>query len=241
MKKKSLVVYIDFYESTKGLPDCEKGQLYDAIFQYCSGESVRELTPVCQMAFSFMRAQFDRDNAKYQAITDKNRSNGAKGGRPKKEFNPTEPKKPSGLFGLPEKPKKADNDNVDDNVDDNVLSDDNNNHLSLKTEKLQKKQPDSLQFPFSGTEFIKAWEKLTSLPKWRKKPLSALQESLNILSRYEEEFAIELISKALSGNWQGVVFANTDEDYLKWRNSKKSVLGIGQQHKQTKNQRKCNW
>lgn len=56
------------------------------------------------------------------------------------------------------------------------------------------------------------------MPKWKKKPPSAIQKSLTQLERFEEKFAIELIEKTIAGNYQGVVFSNTDSEYLKWKN-----------------------
>jgi hypothetical protein len=111
--KESFILYQSFYAPLEGLSDAEKGQILDAIFQYNANIQVRELTPVCQMAFQFMKSQFDRNNEKYQAIVNRNKVNGAKGGRPK---NQEEPKKPSWLSENPEEPQKADNVNVNDNV-----------------------------------------------------------------------------------------------------------------------------
>lgn len=90
--------------------------------------------------------------------------------------------------------------------------------ISLK--KQLKKQPEALQFPFTGPEFLQVWNKLITLPKWNKKPLSAIQTSLNQLSRYDEEFAVKLIEKAHAGNYQGVVFSNTDDEFIKWKNQR---------------------
>lgn len=80
-----------------------------------------------------------------------------------------------------------------------------------------KKQPEALQFPFTGPEFLEAWNKLITLPKWKNKPLSAIQISLNQLSKYDEDFSVKLIEKAHAGNYQGVVFSNTDNEFLIWK------------------------
>lgn len=85
-----------------------------------------------------------------------------------------------------------------------------------KPPKPKKTQPDALQIPFMTAEFISAWKDLIALPKWKKKPPSALQASLNQLSKYNEKFAIRLIDKAIAGNYQGVVFSNTDEEFQKY-------------------------
>jgi hypothetical protein len=116
--KGSFVLYNSYYDPIKHLTDAEKGQLLDALFQSQIDGKVRELSPVCQMAFNFIKSQLDRDSAKYDRIVERNRINGLKGGRPKE--NPQEPIKPSGINGMPEKPKKADNDNDDDNEDEKI-------------------------------------------------------------------------------------------------------------------------
>lgn len=71
---------------------------------------------------------------------------------------------------------------------------------------------------FTSSEFSKVWNELLLMPKWKKKPPSAIQKSLTQLERFEEKFAIELIEKTIAGNYQGVVFSNTDSEYLKWKN-----------------------
>ena len=64
--------------------------------------------------FEPIRLQLQRDQAKYEIICERNRVNGAKGGRPKKQDE--EPNKPSGLSGNPEEPKKPDID-IDNDID----------------------------------------------------------------------------------------------------------------------------
>lgn len=105
--KEGFVVYKSFYQPIKRLTQTEKGDLLDAIFQYQIEGTAPILSPAIGMAFEFIKIQFDIDNLKYQAITERNRENGQKGGRP------TEPKKPTGLTKTqqnPSSPKKADKD-----------------------------------------------------------------------------------------------------------------------------------
>jgi len=81
-----------------------------------------------QMAFAFFKNQMDIDKSRYQNVIERNKQNGAKGGRPTREENPKEkihknpvgknnPKNPVG-FSKPKKPVN-DNDNDNDNVNDN--------------------------------------------------------------------------------------------------------------------------
>jgi hypothetical protein len=110
MARESFILYKSFYLPIKGLSIEEKGTILDAIFQYHIDGKICELSPVCQMAFNFMRSQFERDDEKYQIVVERNRANGAKGGRSK--TNPDAPKEPSGFIGNPENPDTPDTDTV---------------------------------------------------------------------------------------------------------------------------------
>lgn len=77
--KNSFVLYTDYRQHTALLSVEEKAQLLDAIFAYAAGEEV-ELTGMALMAFSFIKAQMDRDNAKYEEKCEKRKIAGSKGG-----------------------------------------------------------------------------------------------------------------------------------------------------------------
>ncbi|NLX27956.1 MAG: hypothetical protein GXY59_03190 [Bacteroidales bacterium] len=104
----SFLLYHSFYEPVKEMTLEEKGMLFDAIYEYQISGVIPELTPALKVAFLYMKSQFERDSKKYERVCNRNRENGLKGGR--KRNNPEEPKKPSGLFGNPKEPKKADTD-----------------------------------------------------------------------------------------------------------------------------------
>ena len=84
--KNSFVLYTDYRQHTALLSVEEKAQLLDAIFAYAAGEEV-ELTGMALMAFSFIKAQMDRDEEKYKAICEKRRIAGKMGGAPKGNTN----------------------------------------------------------------------------------------------------------------------------------------------------------
>jgi len=84
--KNSFVLYTDYRQHTALLSVEEKAQLLDAIFAYAAGEEV-ELTGMALMAFSFIKAQMDRDAEKYSAICEKRRIAGKMGGAPKGNSN----------------------------------------------------------------------------------------------------------------------------------------------------------
>ena len=77
-----------------------------------------------------------------------------------------------------------------------------------------------LVFPYNSEKFMLLWNELVKMPKWRKKPFSALQLTLHKLSEFEEEFVIELIENAITGNYQGIIFNNTKEKYEQFKQQK---------------------
>ena len=90
-----------------------------------------------------------------------------------------------------------------------------NESKEVNTDPLSKKIFDEVENSFSA-RFFEIWVALCETPKWRKKERSALELSLKKLNNYHEEFAISLMEAAISGGYQGVVFADTDEKYEKW-------------------------
>ena len=89
------------------------------------------------------------------------------------------------------------------------------NKVNIKKELKEKK---GLVFPFSSECFMAVWNDLVLQPKWKGKSESALQLSLNKLSKYDEAFAIQLMEMAIERGWAGVVFDDTNERYKQWKN-----------------------
>ena len=229
MAKESFILYKSFWDPIKGLAPEEKGQLLDAIFQYNIDGSLPELSPVCQMAFQFMKAQFDRDREKYQKIVERNRKNGTKGGRP---VNPDEPTKPTGISDDPTKPKKADTDTEDDtdtaNDNGTVSSPD-----PLKGEKVDK-------IPFD--EFWDLYDKKTGdktkiSKKWNKLSKSIQEEIIDYLPKYKQSQPDKYFRK----NPEKFLNNKGWKDEIITPQPKANGFNVGQQYTQTENQRKCNW
>ena len=110
LNKKSFVLYTDQRSYFDKLNDQEAGQLIKHIFSYVNDENQNPVDRIIDLSFEPIKLQLKRDLIKYESISDRNKLNGKLGGRPKQE----EPKKPTGLFGNPDKPKKADTDNDTD-------------------------------------------------------------------------------------------------------------------------------
>jgi uncharacterized phage protein (TIGR02220 family) len=111
--KTSFILYADQRSYFDKLTDDEAGRLIKHIFSYVNDENPNPVDRITDLSFEPIKLQLKRDLIKYESIVNRNKSNGSLGGRPKTQ---EEPKKPTGLFGNPTKPKKADNDT--DNVND---------------------------------------------------------------------------------------------------------------------------
>lgn len=85
MDKNSFLIYLDYEEQFNLLTDAQVGQLMRAIIKYEKTQEIPELDGMLKIAFSFIKSQLDRDREKYNSRCEKNRENGAKGGRPKKK------------------------------------------------------------------------------------------------------------------------------------------------------------
>ncbi len=68
-----------------------------------------------------------------------------------------------------------------------------------------------------SSDFLKVWNELLIMPKWKKKPKEAIRKSLSQLEKYDEAFAIGLVEKAIAGNYQGVTFSSTETEYSNFK------------------------
>lgn len=148
------------------LSDEQAGRLFKAIKSIQLDEEF-EIDALTKIALSPFKAQFARDNEKYEKIVERNKNNGLKGGRPKTEDNPKEPKKPSGLITNPEEPKKADSVSVSvsDSKSDSK-SDKDIKHLDQS--KIAREQLEKDSFDFWWKHYPKKQAKPAALKAWKK-------------------------------------------------------------------------
>ena len=116
--KKSFLLYTDTLDILDEMSNEDAGLLFKAIAQYQRGEEpvIQESQRIIWVIF---KNQFKRDSNKYSSFVEKQRSNGSKGGRPKKDdTNPNNPSVISQTQNNPTLPKKADSDSVSVSVSD---------------------------------------------------------------------------------------------------------------------------
>lgn len=142
MERNSFIFYKGWREAIKDLPDDVRLEIYESIIEYATTGNHQGLKPMANIAFNFIKLDIDKDIEKWLSTVERNRNNGSKGGRPRSENpkNPQEARKPSGIFGKPQEPQKADNDNeydseyVDDNDSDSKKKENSPNGESKKDE-----------------------------------------------------------------------------------------------------------
>lgn len=116
MARAFIRIFFDWETKTAALTLEEQGRLLRALLAHAKGKEP-DLPGNEKFVFPVFRDQIDRDNEQYESVLQRNRANGAKGGRPPK--NPAEPResdnnpaKLSGLFDNPTKPRKAKNEDM---------------------------------------------------------------------------------------------------------------------------------
>ena len=141
--RESFVMYTANIDQILLLNMEQRGNLFTAIMLYAADKELPQMDGMTQMAFSFIKAQLDRDNQKYQKMVESRREAGKLGGRPKGSASfdkNSESKKANGFFEKQTEAKKHDNDNVYDN--------DNVNDIKKKDTKVSKEksfQPPSVE------------------------------------------------------------------------------------------------
>jgi hypothetical protein len=130
--KKSFILYCDIIHTVEQLNDVDAGKLFKHVLRYVNDLNPEADDIITKIAFEPIKQQLKRDLQKYERLCVRNAENGKSGGRPRK------PKKPNGLIGNSEKPKKADNDTDNDTE---IVNDINKRKLLFK-EKLKQYLPE---------------------------------------------------------------------------------------------------
>lgn len=78
--KNSFVMYTDYMQHLEIMDMEQRGVFLTAVMKYASGGELPEMDGMVRMAFSFAKAQMDRDNEQYQKTIEARREAGRQGG-----------------------------------------------------------------------------------------------------------------------------------------------------------------
>jgi len=189
-KKESFILYKDFYHAVKHMDDETLGKLFRAIHEYQIDDQEPEKDNPAYVPFMFYANQFRVDNKKYQAIVDRNRKNGAKGGRPPEEKNETQETQPD-----KKKPKKADT----------------GTGTGTGTDTGKDKDKTKIVLPFSSEKFSTAWDlwKQYKKEQFRFNYKTAITEQTALkklaqLSKGDEATALLILEQSVGNGWAGL-------------------------------------
>lgn len=218
--QKSFMLYLDYRNHLSLLSDEERGRLLMALFDYAEREQEPELSGASLMAFSFIRAQMDRDAAKYAEKVQKRREAGKQGGRPPKAIESNEKqekaKKANGFSENQTEAKKPYTDTVTDTDTVTVTDTDTDISKDIYTppnggESAAPEAPASDPVPYAAIVDLyhtisKSYPKLRTISEQRKKAIAARwKEYKQDLDTFRELFTRAEASLFLKGrnerNW----------------------------------------
>ena len=159
--KESMVIPRSLLTATNRLSMTEKGEVLDAIMRYgFDGEEYSGDSVVVAMIFDLTKPYIDENNKRYDAVVERNRNNGKKGGRPKSTKNPEKPRKTQ---QNPEKPRRTQT-NLDTDTDTDTGS-----IISSRTNVLEDAEIVTENISIAGKNKKSAREKIETAQEvtWR--------------------------------------------------------------------------
>ena len=113
MSLSGFICHDDYYDRLKRLTNEEVGNLFRQLMLYHAGryEEMTDFIDSEGIAFDFIASDIDRMEEKHNTVSETNRINGSKGGRPRKQQEPEEteenPTKPNETEKKPTKPNET--------------------------------------------------------------------------------------------------------------------------------------
>lgn len=144
--KQSMIFYASWKDAIKGLPDGVRLEVYEAAVDFAMTGNVPELSAMAAMVFPFIRQDIERDMENYDRLCNRNRANGMKGGRPRKN-----PENPVGILETqqnPEKPTGTQETQANPNEDiSNDISLSSKEKNSLQSSQRKSAEADPIEAP----------------------------------------------------------------------------------------------
>lgn len=189
-KKNNFLVYKDWKDVINLLNDDQAGKLFKSLFDYVEDRTeIQTEDGMLLMAFTQIKITLERDLKKYKEQVEKNRINGAKGGRPKNNPNGIDknPNNPSGLLDNPKKPKKADRD-IDRERDNGNVKD-----------KVNESYYENTELNETFIEFLKIRKKIKAVNSE-----VAIKKLINKISHLTDKQKIECIDNSIMNSYKGL-------------------------------------
>jgi hypothetical protein len=198
--KTSFILHIDSLCVLDKMTNEQAGIFIKALYQYQTTKVLPELDIVLQMAAAPFINQFIRDDKDYKKVCDRNRKNGEKGGRKKRDTKTQ--RTHSVQVGL----------NVGGVQDSEEKNQQNKTAKNPKNPVAPYKEKDSDSdkekdtMPFGVLELDNAWQEWIVFRKEKKNPLTptAIKKQLKFLKKHSPQVALAIIEKSIVAGWTGL-------------------------------------
>lgn len=196
--------YLDWEKAFSALTSEEIGNIFLALFRYARTGEVTEFKGNERILLPLLINSLDNDQTVYDKVVDRNRQNGEKGGRPKKE----ETQKTQWVIEEPKKPKES--------------QEKRREEKKREEKKGEEKKRDNIYPDFVGDEFVEAFTSFIQMRKQMKKPLTERGKQIKINKllkmaepyRDKERYMIECLDRAIESNWMDVYPLDEFKDAL---------------------------
>ena len=231
--KKSFVLYCDYKKHFALLPAEDQGRLLMAIFDYVETGAEPALEALPMMAFSFIRAQLERDMQKYKDTCERRAEAGRRSGearRAKAEQNEQSGTKRTSVNFVQQNEqsgtKRTDTDNGTENDTDNGTENDTdngtdtdiNNNRGNSPELPGKKETAHTLFKRLLPDYVLSPDLQAKMAEWvtykteRKESYkeqgmkSLLRQVENNSLKYGDQAVCNLIDDSMANGWKGIIF-----------------------------------
>jgi hypothetical protein len=191
--KSSFVLYCDQIKTIEHLPDETAGKLFKLIYEYVNDKNPQTDDLILKIAFEPIRQQLKRDLKKYEKTISRRSESGKIGGIKSGEARRSKTKQNEAIASKVKQSEANEADNVNGTVNDNV------NDI--------KEKGFAIFLPFTSVQFKLKWEEWVKYRKEIKKPyqtFSSQQAELEVLGKYTESIAIDMIKTALKNCWKNI-------------------------------------
>ena len=222
MAKNNFIFYADYMEDLQELDPVDFRTILLAMTCYQTEQELPEMNATLKCLFKVLCRRIDYDNEAYENTCSRNRENGSKGGRPKKNTipeNKENPTKPKETQENPEKPRETQdkptetqanpkNPNMNRNMNWNKDMDIYNNPPNPPGGKVTASSMiEDKHFPSDLDQAVKEWVKYKSEKREGYKEIglrNLLSEIENSVNRIGVDQVIYSIRHAMSSNWKGI-------------------------------------
>lgn len=181
-EKKNFLLYKDMISSFEKLTNEEAGKLIKHIFRYVNCLNPITEDRITELMFEPIKQTLERDLDNWRGKCAKN----------------------SDIANMRWHANASERIKNDAKHADSDRDRDRDRDREVKKKVKKEKVFNDLVFPFASAEFNNTWNILIKEKKWKNKSPTALQKSLDLLGKYSEADAVEMMNQTIRNSYQGL-------------------------------------